>query len=803
MKSVFRLLFALWFCVGTLAVAQNNQYVLKIDPSATGSSFLAVTPGQVIQFTAKAYQMTAAGTSVVVPITSIVWTVDPASFGAITAQGVFTASAANAASPRGVIIADAVVGNMTLRASVALVMQNQPQNKFTFSGNVSSSAGPIIGAQVSVMGGNNTSLTTSTKTDNNGDFSIAVPAGTCKIHAQAAGYIAEYYDNVTTSALATTFVTDPANPVVNNINFILDVIPPTPVYTISGTVRDNNGNPIANALVQAEMGNSPNLRPFLTRSANDGSYSLDVISGTFTVWSNAYGFSTEYYNNTPDRTLAASVTVNTNAPTQSGVDFSLEPYGGSIAGTITDGNGNPIADAVVTAWINGRPSTSAANAAYGKAVSAANGSYLIAGLPPGDFVVRAQATGFIAEYYDDATDITLAAAVTVANQPVTGIDFELTVGGSISGMVRNEDTNAPLAYATVIVRSLQNHLERGARTDANGNYVVDGLPFDDYTVFASAYRFLGEYYNNSTTAALAGTVSVTGTTPVTGIDFALTPAPVAPRLYRGSVVARTGAGGLLTVVEAINPANGMVIATSTDPQGGFEFQAWDNAVLRARSLGYVGLYAGNTRDWKESRWEGMQTGMTFILDPVSDQGMAACSGQVTDAGNGTGIGNAWVYGMDAAGSIFFTVSGKSGSFSIPNAANGSLDVMVSEVGFESGATTTEIEDAHGSATISAQRTGVTSVNEEAALPASPVLLQNYPNPFNPATTIAYLIPERMHVSIRVYDLLGSEVSVLVDKVVNAGAHNLTWNASQLPSGIYLYRMEAASSIQTLRMTLLK
>jgi hypothetical protein len=195
--------------------------------------------------------------------------------------------------------------------------------------------------------------------------------------------------------------------------------------------------------------------------------------------------------------------------------------------------------------------------------------------------------------------------------------------------------------------------------------------------------------------------------------------------------------------------------------------------------------------------------MTFTLDPVADNGMAALRGQVKDAGTGTGIADAWVYGMDAAGSIYFAVSGSAGEFSIPNTANGSLDVMVSQVGFETGTITTEITNAQGSATIDAQRTGVTSVKETAARPSSPILLQNYPNPFNPATTISYAVPERMHVSIRVYNLLGSEVGVAVDGMVNAGTHNMTWDASHLPSGIYMYRLEAASTVQMRRMTFMK
>ncbi len=700
MKKLLPLLVTLLFCTCVSAGAQNNQYMLSITPSGSSAAYLPVAPGQVIQFTAKAYQFTAAGTKVEVPITSLVWSVTPASFGTITAQGVFTASAQNATSPRGTIIADAVVGNLTLRASVAAVLQIQPHNDYTFSGNVSSASGPIDGAQVSVMSVSALPFLVSEKTDANGNYSIDLPAGSYIIRAQTTGFLTEYFDNASTATQATTFFTDSANPVVSNIDFILST------------------------------------------------------------------------------------------------------YGGSIAGIISDENGKPIADAIVAAWINGRPSTNAAGAAYGRATSAADGSYLIPGLPAGDFVVRAYVSGYIAEYYDDETDLKRATAVAVANQPVTGIDFALSAGGGIAGTITNEDTNAPIGQASVIVRSLQQHFERAGRTSAQGQYSIDGLPSGTYTVFASAYRFIGEYYNASNTSVV-GIVTVTGTATVTGIDLALTPAPAAPRMYRGNVVARSGAAGLISIIEAINPDNGLILTTATDAEGAFEFEAWENSVLRARAVGYVGLYAGNTHNWKESRWDGVQSGVTFALDPVSESGLARFTGQINDAAGGAGVANAWVYGMDAAGSLYFAVTGPSGAFGISNTANGSLDVMVSEVGFEPVSTAAEIEDAEGSGTITAQRTVVTSVEEAAALPDTPMLLQNYPNPFNPATTISFSVPERIHVRITVFDLLGKEVAVLVNDFVDAGRHDVVWNAAKFPSGIYLYRLDAASHSQTLRMTLLK
>ncbi|HDQ45847.1 MAG TPA: T9SS type A sorting domain-containing protein [bacterium] len=81
--------------------------------------------------------------------------------------------------------------------------------------------------------------------------------------------------------------------------------------------------------------------------------------------------------------------------------------------------------------------------------------------------------------------------------------------------------------------------------------------------------------------------------------------------------------------------------------------------------------------------------------------------------------------------------------------------------------------------------------------------QNYPNPFNPVTTIHYVVRQRENVRLTVYDMLGKEVATLVNEVKNIGQHEVTFNASDLASGNYFYRLEAGDQVITKKMTLLK
>ncbi len=107
-----------------------------------------------------------------------------------------------------------------------------------------------------------------------------------------------------------------------------------------------------------------------------------------------------------------------------------------------------------------------------------------------------------------------------------------------------------------------------------------------------------------------------------------------------------------------------------------------------------------------------------------------------------------------------------------------------------------------SRTVTLERAAQTSA-EDSDLPQRFALEQNYPNPFNPATNIRYDVPNQSHVRIAIYDVLGRQVQVLVNEELSPGSHTVEFDATRLASGVYIYRMEAGSFVQTRKMMLVK
>lgn len=99
--------------------------------------------------------------------------------------------------------------------------------------------------------------------------------------------------------------------------------------------------------------------------------------------------------------------------------------------------------------------------------------------------------------------------------------------------------------------------------------------------------------------------------------------------------------------------------------------------------------------------------------------------------------------------------------------------------------------------------GINTEEKEKIIPKEYSLHQNYPNPFNPTTVISWQSPVNSHQSIKIYDILGKEVVTLVDEFREAGVYEVTFDASKLASGVYIYKLQAGDFVDSKKMILIK
>ncbi len=93
--------------------------------------------------------------------------------------------------------------------------------------------------------------------------------------------------------------------------------------------------------------------------------------------------------------------------------------------------------------------------------------------------------------------------------------------------------------------------------------------------------------------------------------------------------------------------------------------------------------------------------------------------------------------------------------------------------------------------------------DQSPLPVKYRLEQNYPNPFNPSTTIEFAVPLATQVTITLYDMLGRQVATLVDDEYQPGSYHITFEAGDLPSGVYVYRIQAGNFSAAKKFLLMK
>jgi len=326
---------------------------------------------------------------------------------------------------------DTYFGNGLVDAAAAASLPNATGN---ISGTVTDnySGSPIANVTVTAGG-------YSTNTAYNGTYIIDdLPAGTYTVTASASSYMRESKMGVVVSK----------NHTITGVDF--DLVRST--GAISGMVMDDGtGAPIVNATVTAGG--------YSTNTAYNGTYIIDNLPvGTYSVIASASSY-------TGKPIIGIIVSKNQTA---AGIDFELVKSIGVITGTITDdGTGSPIENVRVTA---GSYSTT----------TAPDGTYTLVDIPVGTYIVTSLASGYV--------DESQMGVVVRNNQVTTGINFALVKStGTISGMVTEISTGAPIAHATITANGYS------TTTADDGTYTLTDLPVGSYTITASASGYTEDF----------------------------------------------------------------------------------------------------------------------------------------------------------------------------------------------------------------------------------------------------------------------------------------------------------------------
>ena len=205
------------------------------------------------------------------------------------------------------------------------------------------------------------------------------------------------------------------------------------------------------------------------------------------------------------------------------------------------------------------------------------------------------------------------------------------------------------------------------------------------------------------------------------------------------------------------------------------------------------------------RWTGDQPGQCFIEARYQKDDTARTEYGATLA-SGLSLGDLITYTITMkSGKITCTVNGASASQTYTTTYYGTSDRYYFKAGNYLQYNSTNASIYGQTQFYKLSLTATTSVNEEQALLNGKnfSLSQNYPNPFNPSTTIKYSVPTTGNISLKVSDVIGNEIAVLVHEDKPAGTYEVAFNAGHLTSGIYFYQLQAGSLVQTKKLTVLK
>ena len=168
-----------------------------------------------------------------------------------------------------------------------------------------------------------------------------------------------------------------------------------------------------------------------------------------------------------------------------------------------------------------------------------------------------------------------------------------------------------------------------------------------------------------------------------------------------------------------------------------------------------------------------------------------------------GLAGAYVYLKLNNNFVSFTETDKLGNFTLINLPNNNYKIIATKLGYSTIIKDMPVNSSLDTISFSLSQILIAVYPVSNEIPKNFNLYQNYPNPFNPATKIKFDVNKFTNVSIKIYNLLGKEISVLLNEIKQPGSYIAEFNAENLPSGIYFYRITASTYTETKRMVIVK
>lgn len=406
------------------------------------------------------------------------------------------------------------------------------------------------------------------------------------------------------------------------------------------------------------------------------------------------------------------------------------------------------------------------------------------------------------------------------------VDFFENEFGSVSGTVT--DGNNPVENALVYFFYDGVYLLDTAATDIYGEYNIS-LPSGDYTICAKKNGYHLSYYNNTFDPFFAEEVFV-GEEQSRQINMSLkaiidtsrsirgkvSDSP-GNRHYRGIVIIRKGKHVPINRPQSVFANTSLVYAGLVNQDGSYKVymdsadyyyvQAYTNYFLPGyyTDTGVPSVFWNQgdsvlidntvlnknitlTRD--SSYGGGIVSGNIIFLNPEPDfdyEGITLISRSIYN-------GRLCSYNF----------SKQNGTYSVANIPYGKYEIVAQKIGYENSVSQViTIDSAHTSYTGIDLVFSVTGVNDNPSIPREIELYPNYPNPFNPVTNISFNLPEAADVKLKVLNILGETVEVLLDSYLHGGRYNYNFVADDLSSGIYIVTLQAGNKLKTQKIVLLK